>query len=146
VAHCSAAGCVLTTVIRVVEVVRAIWSVCFWRWLGHIQMNTCGLLPLHESMALQGAGKQDQWRAYMTVHVINHRKIQSISILTAVIRLIMIFDVDTPQDCFRQEVKWTLVIGGQLSTISGLDLDRVHPLPYTLLQEKDTYCLPGGNQ
>jgi len=61
-------------------------------------------------MAQRSAGKHDQWRGYMTVLVGNHGIIKSISILTAVIRPMIKFDVDKPQDCFRQEVKWTLAI------------------------------------
>jgi riboflavin transporter FmnP len=71
-------------------------------------MNTFVLLPLQKSMAQHGAGKHDQWRRYMTVSVVNHGIIKSISILTAVIRAIIKFDVDKPRDCFCQEVKWTL--------------------------------------
>ena len=73
-------------------------------------MNTFVLLPLQESMAQRSAGKHDQWRGYMTVIVVNHGIIKSISILTAVIRPMMKFDVDKPWDCFRQEVKWTLAL------------------------------------
>jgi len=73
-------------------------------------MNAFVLLPLQESMAQRGAGKHDQWRGYMTVLVINHGIIKSISILTAVIRQMIEFDVDKPRECFRQEVKWTLAI------------------------------------
>jgi uncharacterized membrane protein len=68
-------------------------------------MNTFLLLPLQESMVQRGAGKHDQWQGYMTVLVINHAIIKSISILTAVIRLMINCDVDTPWDCFCQEVK-----------------------------------------
>jgi len=73
-------------------------------------MNTFVLLPLQESMAQCSAGKQDQWRGYMTVLVVNHGMIKSISILTTVIRPMIKFDVDKPRDWFRQEVKWTLAI------------------------------------
>jgi hypothetical protein len=73
-------------------------------------MNTFVLLPLQESRAQRDAGKHDQWRRYMTVLVINHGIIKSISILTAVIRPMIKFDVDKLQDCFRQEVKWMLAI------------------------------------
>jgi len=82
----------------------------------------------------------------MTVLVINHGIIKSISILTAVIRPMIKFDVDKPRDCFRQELKWTLAIRYQLLTLSALDLDRVHHIPHALLPEKDTYYLPEGNQ
>jgi hypothetical protein len=58
--------------------------------------------------------------------------------LTAVIRPMIKFDADKPPDCFHQEVKWTLAIRYQLSTLSALDLDRVHHLPHALLPEKDT--------
>jgi len=109
-------------------------------------MNTFVLLPLQESMVQRGACKHDQWRGYMTVLVVNHGIIESISILTAVIRPMIKFDVDKPRDCFRQEVKWTLALRYQLSTLTALDLDRVHHLPHAMLPEKDTYCLPEGNQ
>jgi hypothetical protein len=46
----------------------------------------------------------------MTVLVVNNGIIKSITILTTVIRPMIKFDVDTAQDCFRQEVKWTLAI------------------------------------
>jgi len=61
-------------------------------------------------MARHGAGKHDQWRGYMTVLVVTHGIIKSISILTIVIRLMIKFNVDKPRDCIRQEVKWTLAI------------------------------------
>jgi len=109
-------------------------------------MNTFVLLLLQESMAQCGACKHDQWRGYITVLVVNHGIIKSISILTAVIRPMMKFDVDKPRDCPCQEVKWMLAIRYQLSTLSALDLDRVHHLPHALIQEKDTYGLPEGNQ
>jgi hypothetical protein len=73
-------------------------------------MNIFVLLPLQESMVQCGAGKHDQWPGYMTVLVVNHGIIKSISILTAVIRPMIKFDVDKLWDCFRQEVKWTLAI------------------------------------
>jgi len=73
-------------------------------------MNAFVLLPLQESMVQRDAGKHDQWRGYMTVLVVNHGIMKSISILTAVIRPMIKFDVDKLQDCFRQEVKWTLAI------------------------------------
>jgi len=47
----------------------------------------------------------------MTVLVINLGIMKSISIiLTMVIRPMIQFDVDKQQDCFRQELKWTLAI------------------------------------
>jgi len=60
--RCSAAGCILTTVILVIEVVRVIRSVHFQVWLGSFRINAFVSLPLQESMALHGAGKHDQWR------------------------------------------------------------------------------------
>jgi len=73
-------------------------------------MNTFVLLPLREGMAQQGTGKHDQSWGYMTIHVINDGVIKSITILAAVIRPMINFDVDKPRDSFRQEVKWTLAI------------------------------------
>ena len=129
-----------------VEVVWAIRCVRFQLWLGSVQINTFVLLPLHESMAQRGECKHDQWRTYMTVLVVNHGNIKSISMLTAVIHPMMKFDADKLRDCLRQEVKWMLAIHCQLSTLSALDLYCVHHLPHTLLPEKDTYCRPEGNQ
>jgi hypothetical protein len=62
-------------------------------------------LPLQESTVQSGAGNHDQWRGYITVLGVNHGLIKSISILTAVIRPVTKFDIDTLRDCFRQEVK-----------------------------------------
>jgi hypothetical protein len=73
-------------------------------------MNNFVLLPLQESMAQRGAGKYDQWGGYMTVLVVNHGIIKSISILTVVIHPMIKFDVDTPRDYFRQEIKLMLAI------------------------------------
>ena len=73
-------------------------------------MNTFVLLPLQESMAQRGAGNHDQWQVYMTVLVVNHGIIKSFSILTAVIRPMIKFDVDSQWDYLNQEVKWTLAI------------------------------------
>jgi hypothetical protein len=42
-------------------------------------------------------------------------------------------DADKLLDCFRQDVKWTLAFHYQLSSVSELDLDCVHHLPYALL-------------
>jgi hypothetical protein len=61
-------------------------------------MNTCGLLSLQESMAPRGACKHDQWRGYMTIIVVNHGIIKSISILTSDISLMIKFSVDQPWD------------------------------------------------
>jgi len=129
-----------------IEVVRAIRSVRFQLCLGSFRMNTFVLLPLQESRVQRSAGKHDQWRGYMTALVVNHGIIKSISILTAVIRPMIKFDVEKLQDCFREELKWTLAIHLQLLTLSALDLGRVYHLPHALLQEKDTYCLPEWNQ
>jgi len=82
----------------------------------------------------------------MTVLVVNNGMIKSISILTAVIHLMIECDVDKPRNCFCQEVKWTLAIRLQLSTLSALALDRIHHLPHALPQEEDTDCLQEGNQ
>jgi len=61
-------------------------------------------------MVQRGAGKHDQWQRYMTVLVVNHGIIKSISILTAVICPMIKFEVDNLRDCFCQEVQWTLAI------------------------------------
>jgi hypothetical protein len=45
-------------------------------------------------------------------------------------------DVDKPWDCFRQEVIWTVAICYQVSSVSALDMGRVHHLPHDLLPEK----------
>jgi hypothetical protein len=66
-------------------------------------------------MAQCGAGKHDQWGGYMTFLAVNHGIIKSISIPTAVILPKMKFDVDSPQDCFYQEVKWMVAIFDSLS-------------------------------
>jgi hypothetical protein len=68
------------------------------------------LLPLPEGLAQRGASYHEQLRGYMTVLVVNHGIIKTISILTTVIRPIIKFDVDEPSDYFRQEVKWQLAI------------------------------------
>jgi riboflavin transporter FmnP len=73
-------------------------------------MNAFLLLPLQESMAQPSAGKHDQWEGYMTIVVINVGIIKSISILTGVIGLMVKFHADILQDCFCQEVQWTLAI------------------------------------
>jgi len=109
-------------------------------------MNIFVLLPLQKSMAQRGPCKHDQWRGYMTFLVVNDGIIKSISTLPMVIRMMMKFDIDKPGDCFHQEVKWTLAIRYQLSTLSGLNLDNVHQLPPALLPEKDTYFLPEANK
>jgi len=63
-------------------------------------MNAFVLLPLQESMVQRGAGKHDQWQGYMTVLVVNHGSIKSISILTAVSRPMMKSDVNEPRVVF----------------------------------------------
>jgi len=55
-------------------------------------------------MAQHGEGEHDQWRGYMTIVVVNHGIIESISILTTDIRPMIESDVDKHRDCFRQEV------------------------------------------
>jgi hypothetical protein len=82
----SPAGWDRTTVILVVEVVRVIRSALVQLRLGSFRMNTFVLLPLQESRAQRGECKHNQWRGYMTVLVINHGIIKSISILTLVFR------------------------------------------------------------
>jgi hypothetical protein len=49
-------------------------------------------------MAQPGASKHDQWQGYMTVLVVNHGIITSISILATVIRMMIKFDLDKPWD------------------------------------------------
>jgi hypothetical protein len=83
-------------------------------------------------MAQRSAGIYDQWRGYMTVLVVNHGIIKSISILSTVIRPMIKFDVDKLRDYIRQEVQCMLSICQQLSTLSALDLDRVQHLPHAL--------------
>jgi hypothetical protein len=73
-------------------------------------MNTFVLLPLQESMVEHGAGKHEQWRGCMIIIVVQHEIIQSISILRAVIRLMIKFDVNKLRDDFAQEVKCMLAI------------------------------------
>ena len=73
-------------------------------------MNAVVLLPLQESMAQRGAGIHDQWQVYMTVLVVNHEIIESISLLTPVIRPMINCDVDKLWDCFYQNAKWMLAI------------------------------------
>jgi hypothetical protein len=82
----------------------------------------------------------------MSIHVVNHGIIKCISIHTTLIRPMIKYDVDKPQNCFQQDIKWMQAMRLQLSTISELDLDCVHHLPYRLLPDKDTYCLPAGNE
>jgi hypothetical protein len=62
-------------------------------------------------MAECGAGKHGLFGGYMTVLVVNHGIMKSISILTAVIHPLVRCHVDTMWDCFRQEVQLTLAIG-----------------------------------
>jgi len=87
-------------------------------------------------MAQCSACRHDQWQGYMTVLVMNHGMIQSIRIITAVIRAMIKFDLDTLWDWFRQDVKWTLIIRCQLSTLYALDLDWVHHIPHPVLRER----------
>jgi hypothetical protein len=109
-------------VILVVEVVEVIRSVCFQLGLGSFQMNTFVLLQLQESMAQRGVDKHEQWQGFLTILVVNHGIIKAISKLTTGIRLMITFEVDELWDCFREEVRWPLVIRFQLSTHSGLDI------------------------
>jgi hypothetical protein len=73
-------------------------------------MKTFDLLPLQEYMVQHGACKHSQWQGYLTVLVVNHEIIKSITVLTAAIRPMIQFDVYTPWDYFRQEVNCTLAI------------------------------------
>jgi len=109
-------------------------------------MDTFVLMSLQESMAQCSAGQHDYLRRYMNVLLVNHRIITSISTLTAVIRLVIKLDADNHQHCFHYEVKWTIAISSQLSTLPALDLKCIHHLPDALGQEKGTYCLPEGNR
>jgi len=109
-------------------------------------MNTFVLLSLQDNMVQRSASKHDQWRGYMTVLVVHHGIIQSISIHTAVSWPMINFHLDPPRDCFLMEAKWTLAIRYQLSTLSALDLGRVHHLPHALQPKKDTYCQAEGNR
>jgi hypothetical protein len=98
-------------------------------------MNPLVLLPLQESMAQCSACKHDKWRGYITILVVGHGIIKSISILTVVIHTMIKFDVDILRECFRQGELWTLAICSQPLTLPGLDLDHVHHLPHALLTE-----------
>jgi len=103
-------------------------------------------LPLQEGVGQHGGGKYDQWHRYLTDHVVIDGIIKSITIYSAVGRLVMKLDIDTPRDTVHQQLQSMLPILQQLSTLSGLDLDHVHHLPHALLQEYDTDCSPDGNQ
>ena len=109
-------------------------------------MKTFVFLPLQERVAQHGACKQDRWRGYITDLVVNDGIVESIRILTAVIRLMIKFNVAKSRDYFPEYAKWTQAILYQLSTLSALDLDHALHLPHALLPEEDTYCLPEGNQ
>lgn len=139
-------GSVLTPGIEVIPGIGVIDSVRFPKCLESLCMNTCFLLPLQESTGNHNSGKHNQSRRYMSVRVGNNGMIKSISIATAVIRPMIKLDLDIPQACFRQDVQWTPAIHFQLSTLSGLDLDRVHHLTHALPQQKGTYCLQERNQ
>jgi hypothetical protein len=65
----------------------------------------------------------------MTDLVVNHGIIKSITILSAVIRPMIKFDVDKPRDCLVQEIKWTLAIRYQLSTLSEVGFGPRTPPP-----------------
>jgi len=82
----------------------------------------------------------------MTILVVNHEIIKSIRIRTAVSCQMIKFHLDIPEHSFRQVVKCMMAIRWQHLTLSALDSGRVHHLPHALLHEKDTYCLPEGNQ
>jgi hypothetical protein len=97
-------------------------------------------------MAQCSSVKHGQWQGNMTIIVINQGIVQSISILSAVICTMIKCDVHKPQDCFHQEAMWMLAIRSQPSTLSALDLDRVHHFPHAVSEEKDTFCQPEGIQ
>jgi len=116
----------------VVEVVRAIKSVRFQIWLGSFGMTNFVHLPPQESMAHRSAGIHYQWNGYMTVLVVNHEMIKSITILTMVICARIKFDVDPPQDWFNLEAKRTMVICYLHLTLSVSYLGHIHHLPQAL--------------
>jgi hypothetical protein len=82
----------------------------------------------------------------MAVLVVNHGIIQCIIILSAVLRAMTKFDIYTLRNGICQEVKWMLDVHLQLSTLLALELCHVHHLPYALLHENATYCLPEAIQ
>jgi len=104
------AGCCLTIVVHPVEVVRALRAAHIELGLQSFRRNTFDLLPLKKSMVQRSAGKHDQWRGYMTVLVVNHGIIKSISILTVVFHPMTKFDVNKCWDWFRDDLQWTLAI------------------------------------
>jgi hypothetical protein len=73
-------------------------------------MNTFVPLPHQETMGQRSAVNHVKWRGDMTVLVVNHGIVQSISILTTEIRPMIKYNVDQPRVCFQQELKWTLAI------------------------------------
>jgi hypothetical protein len=92
-------------------------------------------------MAQHAACKHDQWRGDMTVLVVKHRSIKSTSILTAVIRPMIQFEVEKPRDCLPgSKVDTSQSVSAFDSLCIGLDC--VHHLPHGLLKENDPYCLP----
>jgi hypothetical protein len=78
--------------------------------LGSFGMNNIVFLPPQESMVHHSAGIQCQWKGYMTVLVVNHEMIISITILTMVICEMTKFDVDTARDWLHLEITWIMVI------------------------------------
>jgi hypothetical protein len=68
-------------------------------------MITFFILPLQESLAQHGASKHHQWGGYMTVLVVSHGNVKSLSILTAVICLMIKCDVNKLAECVLQEVE-----------------------------------------
>jgi hypothetical protein len=73
-------------------------------------MNASVLLPLHESMVQHGAGKHDRWRGNMTGLVISDGMMNSITIHTVGIHLMIRCVVHTLQVWFHKEVHWMLAI------------------------------------
>jgi len=80
-------------------------------------MNTFDLLPLQENMAQRGAGAHDKWQSYMTVLVVNHGIIESISILTVFILPMLEYDVDEPWNASARKYSgcWPFVSSFRLS-------------------------------
>jgi len=121
-------------------------SVRIQLWLGSFGMNSSVLLPLQQSMAQCGAGKHDQWQGDMAILVVNYRIINSISILTAVSRQMIIVDVGW---IFGSLPLVFIVNAGCL--VAALDslcggFGPCTPPLHLLLHENVKDCLPEGNE
>jgi hypothetical protein len=97
-------------IIRVDEVVPAIWAVQFQLGLGSFRMNTFVLLPLLDRTVQCSADEHDLRQWYMTVIVVSHGFMKSIRILTKVVRPMINCDEEYLWGCNRRKVKWTLAI------------------------------------